>query len=70
MPEQAEEMLTPRQVAVALGISINYVYMLVRAERVHATKIDGLWKIPLSEVIAYRESIGGSTELNEYRHSF
>jgi excisionase family DNA binding protein len=46
--------VTVREVAVKLGVTLTYVYNLVRAERLPgAFKEDGEWKVPLTAVKEY-----------------
>lgn len=54
-----QEDMTPREIAVVLDVSINYVYLLLRAERLRAAKLDGQWMIPKAEVIAWFHHVKG-----------
>jgi excisionase family DNA binding protein len=45
-----QEILTAVEAARTLGVGLNYVYELLRAGRLAATRVDGKWQIPAQAV--------------------
>jgi excisionase family DNA binding protein len=52
------EYLTPREAAVKLGISLNAVYALLWAGKLHANRAENRWQIPSSEVEERLRKVG------------
>lgn len=50
MAKSQESELTVTQACQRLGIVPNYVYQLLRTQRLAGTKIDGVWRIPAAAI--------------------
>ena len=49
-------MLTTKEAAVELGFRLDYMYRLLATNIINGQRVDGKWRIPASEVQAYREN--------------
>lgn len=51
--EAESETLSVRDVAIALGCTLKWVYDLIYTGRLAAIKVDGVWKVSRSAVEVY-----------------
>lgn len=45
--------LKPEDAARRLRVTLNYIYILLRTDRIKAKKKDGQWQIPESELTSF-----------------
>jgi len=55
--EMALKALTPREAAVALSVSLQFVYQLIWSGKLEANKVQKVWLIPASAIDARRKGV-------------
>lgn len=45
--------VSPREAAIRLGCTLKWIYDMLYAEKLPATKIEGRWAIPVSAIAQY-----------------